>query len=706
MILSIVIAAVLVQCLIVAFVLSKKDKDGSHVLFACAAFSLAAWAFANYLSTILVGDALLYAMRSVMALVVVQNTFLTLFCYFYPIARVRRMGWRLYIYLAFSLITVALTLTPLVFIDTTLVNGTPYPEAGPGILIFLIHAVSSVIIGMAQLVKRRRRSVGSARAQLAFIILGVALLWTIVPVTNLVVTLVLQTTLFIRLSAVYVLIFSSIIAYTIVRHRMFDIRLVVARSVAYSLVIITMGLLYGFVVFGVAERLFPSSNATGLQQVFYTLAAVFLALTFQPIKRLFDRVSDRIFYRNRYSSEDVLNRLGKVFVTKGNSFELLDDTLQIIVSALRVESGRLIVVDNNEIYATAHTGDGIEVETTAATLSRFPQQINILDEAHSSDEQTLLRSLKSYTVVRLTTQNDLVGYLLLGAKQSGTIYTQQDINLLEILAQELAVAVQNAKSYEEIQAFSETLKNEVDEATAQLRETNQRLIKLDEAKDEFISMASHQLRTPLTTIKGYLSMLLEGDAGKLTKKQTDFIDLAFVSSERMVHLIADMLNVSRISTGRLTIDTMTFDLAEVVSSEIDQLRRQAEARDVKLTLHKSDKSIMVRLDETKLRQVIMNFTDNAIYYAPEGQVDIYIEQHDQTVEFRVKDNGIGVSVEAQKRLFSKFFRAENAQHVRPDGTGLGLYMAKQVIEAQDGELIFESTEGKGSTFGFRFKLKD
>ena len=102
----------------------------------------------------------------------------------------------------------------------------------------------------------------------------------------------------------------------------------------------------------------------------------------------------------------------------------------------------------------------------------------------------------------------------------------------------------------------------------------------------------------------------------------------------------------------------------------------------------------------------MNFVDNAIYYAPKGNVDVYLEKTDTDVEVRVVDDGIGVAEEAQKQLFTKFFRAENARQVRPDGTGLGLYMAKQVIEAQGGEILFESTEGAGSMFGFRFPLEN
>jgi signal transduction histidine kinase len=220
-------------------------------------------------------------------------------------------------------------------------------------------------------------------------------------------------------------------------------------------------------------------------------------------------------------------------------------------------------------------------------------------------------------------------------------------------------------------------------------------------------MASHQLRTPLTTIKGYLSMLLEGDAGKLNKSQRQFVDQAFVGSQRMVYLISDMLNVSRISTGKLTIDKKEIDLVDLLQSEIYQLRQQAETREVTLTFHPpEDSHIQFRGDEGKIRQVIMNFVDNAIYYAPKGNVDVYLEKTDGDVEVRVVDDGIGVAEEAQKQLFTKFFRAENARQVRPDGTGLGLYMAKQVIEAQGGEILFESTEGAGSMFGFRFPLEN
>jgi signal transduction histidine kinase len=173
----------------------------------------------------------------------------------------------------------------------------------------------------------------------------------------------------------------------------------------------------------------------------------------------------------------------------------------------------------------------------------------------------------------------------------------------------------------------------------------------------------------------------------------------------MVYLISDLLNASRINTGKFVIDKKPVKLKSVIENEIKQLSLTAEARDIKLTAKLGDKDPVLNLDANKLKQVIMNFIDNAIYYSERGS-EVVIDYHvtADAVELQVKDNGIGVPKEALNNLFTKFYRAENAKRVRPDGTGLGLFLAKKVITAQGGFIIFESEIGEGSTFGFRFAL--
>jgi signal transduction histidine kinase len=201
-------------------------------------------------------------------------------------------------------------------------------------------------------------------------------------------------------------------------------------------------------------------------------------------------------------------------------------------------------------------------------------------------------------------------------------------------------------------------------------------------------------------------MVLEGDVGKITPTQRQMLSEAFTSSERMVHLIGDFLNVSRLQTGKFMLEDKPVDLSKLVSQEIDSLQTTIEAHGLKLHYRKPSYFPVLMLDEGKIRQVLMNFIDNAIFYSPEGKtITVKLSVEEGFAVVRVIDAGIGVPKSEQAHLFTKFFRASNARKQRPDGTGVGLFLAKKVIAAHGGVMVFESEEGKGSTFGFRLPIK-
>jgi K+-sensing histidine kinase KdpD len=300
--------------------------------------------------------------------------------------------------------------------------------------------------------------------------------------------------------------------------------------------------------------------------------------------------------------------------------------------------------------------------------------------------------VRTIYLVKLRARKKLVGIMVIGFLGDHPSLKQDDSHLLERLSQAVGVALDSKLLFDENKRVAQ-----------QLQKTNDKLRALDEAKDEFISMASHQLRTPLTSVKGYVSMVMEGDVGKISKQQRDLLSQAFASSQRMVYLIADLLNVSRLKTGKFIIENKPTQLADVVEGEIGQLTENAKSRQQELTYTKPKNFPPLMLDETKIRQVVMNFIDNALYYTPPGgHIRVTLEDTGKMVEFKVIDDGLGVPQNEQHHLFTKFFRAGNARKARPDGTGLGLFMAKKVIVAQGGAIIFNSTEGKGSTFGFAF----
>jgi signal transduction histidine kinase len=378
---------------------------------------------------------------------------------------------------------------------------------------------------------------------------------------------------------------------------------------------------------------------------------------------------------------------------------------------MKVTRGIFVILSDTgaSIYNSQAVGYGESPKIIPEDMIRLAKDgIILYDELEeNSHYKSLLRKYNVSAGIPLKTEGGVEGVLLLGEKQSGDMYSQADLKVFEIIAPEIAVAITNGKSYEKIERFNVTLRQEVKKATAELEHKNEQLMELDKAKDEFISMASHQLRTPLTAIKGYLSMLLEGDAGEIKVSQYDFVNEAFNGANRMVGLINDLLNVSRMETGRFFLEPVDVDMENLVAEEMKQLQNNAKEKKLYLKYEKKGRGKIphIQADETKIRQVVMNFIDNALYYTTEGGVTVTLEADSKDVIFNVKDTGIGVPKEAQKNLFTKFYRADNARHVRPDGTGLGIYLAKRVIDDHGGEIIFHSKMGEGSTFGFKFPLK-
>lgn len=504
-----------------------------------------------------------------------------------------------------------------------------------------------------------------------------------------------------------------IIYYAIAKHRLFNIRFFVARLLGYILSALSVVVLYAVLATGTAA-LFLSGSVDKGQLAVFAVFSIVTAFAFQPSRNFFNRATDRLFYRDAYDSEAFLAEVNKLVVSNVDADMLLKRVSEVITTNLKTDftlfglyktsyvERRIIGVGDTKMdqdaFADLAGFMGTHTDRVLATFDLSPEM---------ADLKRILQSFDVEVVAKLNPFAELdspgYGLLLLGPKKSGNQYSKQDLAVIRIIAGELSIAVQNALRFEEIERFNVTLQGKVNDATRKLRRNNEKLEAMDETKDEFISMASHQLRTPLTSVKGYVSMVLEGDAGEINDMQRKLLEQAFTSSQRMVFLIADLLNLSRLRTGKFVIEASPSNLADVIEGEVAQLKETALSRSLKLKYTKPKDFPTLMLDETKIRQVIMNFVDNAIYYTPAGgEIEIRLTETEKMVEFTVRDNGIGVPKSEQHHLFNKFYRAKNAQKARPDGTGLGLFMAKKVVVAQGGAIVFSSSEGKGSVFGFSF----
>ena len=622
-----------------------------------------------------------------------------------------------------TIILCALSWTSLNF-SVGMRDGVQYFEFGalnwPYVLMLAIYLIAGFWLITASLL----RSKGYERQQYVYSLTGLGLSGVISLVIGAIMPALGNDSLS-NFTPFTVFLGVGLTSYSIVKHRLFNIRAVVARSATYILSIGTVGVLYGFVAYGtVGEFLTTQVFKTEIgQRVIFTTLAVILAFTFPYIRRFFERVTDRIFYKDRYDPQQLISKIGRVLASEIRLDPLAKHVTKILQDAMHISDVNIIVLGNPEntedvdekkkgevvLYYQAHD-EKAHQKYNVQEISTIRLPVVITDELGASDEKSMLEHHNIRAALSLRTKEEFIGYLLLSDKRSGDIYSDQDIQTLRIIANELAVAIQNARSYQEIQLFNETLREKIRQATKDLTHANKELKALDKAKDEFISMASHQLRTPLTAVRGYTSMVMDGDFGKVSGEQKDTLKQSFDAATRMTRLVDDLLNVSRIQSGKFRLERAEVDLNKILPEELGLIETTATAKNVKVTYHApKDPVPLLMIDEGKTRQCLMNLMDNAIYYSSTtpsgGKVDVYLEADKDNVSFRVVDNGIGVPKDQQAKLFKKFYRAPNAQKTRPDGTGLGLFLVGKVVRDQAGKIIFESTEGKGSTFGFSLPIK-
>lgn len=230
---------------------------------------------------------------------------------------------------------------------------------------------------------------------------------------------------------------------------------------------------------------------------------------------------------------------------------------------------------------------------------------------------------------------------------------------------------------------------------------------LDKLKSEFISIASHQLRTPLTAIKWAIKMVLDEEEGPLNDSQKEMLDKGYKSNERIITLVNDLLNVSRIEEGRFGYSFGKASFEEALKVVSENLEIKIKQKDIDFKVTKKGDIPEVFIDKQKMQLVLQNLLENAIKYTPEnGKVSVELEVEGDFLKVKIHDNGIGIPKEDQEKLFSKFFRATNAVSLQTEGSGLGLFIVRNVIRKHGGDISFVSKEGMGTEFIFTLPVKD
>ncbi len=706
-----------VNLLMALIVIKSNHRKTENRFFAIFLFAAIFWAVGDAL--MLYSDSYSLAHTGVVLFYVaplITTLFVVFFSFVFPDNRPISNRTIVILSIPAAIFFVAMSLWPDMFLQSiTIVSGgqniivhhpTPYK-------IYALYFNIYFLITYIKLIASYRRNAGQDKKRVGYAFVSIFVASFAALFTNLTLP-ILGKNQYVFAGPMFLLFFAVVVAWGIIKHKFFDIRLVVARSLAYILSVVLLASVYGFIAFNIInEYLFSNGQVDFWQRTTYTLLAVIIAFTFQPIKHFFDKWTNKIFYQDAYDSQALLNDLNSTLVTTLDLDVILESTSLLIEHYIKPSIVTFAIYKDGAVpeknFSTASDRE-TDVHQVINLARKFSKKVTTFDDPENTDQsftdEASKLNISMAVQLNAPSQQKIVGAIILGPKKSGNPYAGQDQRIMEIIADELVIAIQNALRFEEIQQFNITLQEKVDKATAELRKANAKLVAMDQTKDDFISMASHQLRTPLTSVKGYVSMVLEGDVGKITKEQRKLLDQSFLSAQRMVYLIADLLNVSRLKTGKFVIEPKPSNLADVIEGELEQLKETAAARKLEMKFDKPKDFPVLNLDETKIRQVIMNFADNAIYYTPAGgHIEVKLVDKGDSVEFTVTDDGIGVPKSEQHNLFTKFYRAGNAKKARPDGTGLGLFMAKKVVIAQGGSIIFKTQEGKGSTFGFSFEKK-
>jgi PAS domain S-box-containing protein len=373
------------------------------------------------------------------------------------------------------------------------------------------------------------------------------------------------------------------------------------------------------------------------------------------------------------------------------------------------------------------------IRTGELSYAPYVDDLLLKSTSRNKTELKILLELgiKSVIIAPLKLDGKTIGAISFVSTNPQRLYDSNDVEIAQALANRVALAVYNANLFEgakkeieerkklqdELERFNSVLEDRVKKRTLELEKTNEGLqaeiqrrhklerqrvqhyIDLNKTKDEFISLSSHQLRTPATGVKQYIGMVLEGMAGDISELQKTFLDKAYESNERQLTIVSDLLKVAQIDAGKVKIRQETTDISEMLSDVIKEQEDTYKRRKQKIVFIQPDSTAVAYVDPHKIRMVLENMIDNASKYSDPGtKVTVSIIDKKDMLQVDIKDTGVGIAPEDLDKLFQKFNRIHNHLSNFVGGTGLGLYWAKKIVDLHGGIIKVTSVLAEGTTF--------
>jgi signal transduction histidine kinase len=325
----------------------------------------------------------------------------------------------------------------------------------------------------------------------------------------------------------------------------------------------------------------------------------------------------------------------------------------------------------------------------------------ISDGSLSKNKIDQLFLVRSFIICPVLAQEGDQGFIFVGTQNAETSITKGDQEFISILANQIGQTLDNARLFEKTWRSQQELEIKVEERTRQLTQALEEVKKISKRKSDFISSVSHEIRTPLTSIKGYAAILLASKLGALPEEIRSRLEKINRHSDELVHMVNDLLDISRIESGKVEIKKEALSLRAITDKIADLFSEQFKTKNISFSSNLPDDCREILADRSQIERVFINLVGNALKFTPQnGKIDINANRTNKIIQINVKDTGFGIPEDAQESIFEEFFRVDNTINQEVKGTGLGLTLVKHIIEAHQGKIWVKSKVGEGSTFSF------
>jgi signal transduction histidine kinase len=562
--------------------------------------------------------------------------------------------------------------------------------------IFRVYIILFLLLAIFLFVYAYRKALlQENKAQIKWIFLGLVLgLGPFIFVYQIPVILKVKSLLTEDLASISFVFIPLGFALSIFKFRLLDVELVINRSLVYSLLTIFTVTLYLFFVRAFQDlfsRLLP------VRETIISLgSAVLAAMAFHPARKKIQELVDRAFYRQAYDYRKAIRGFSEMAQRSLRPDELFNSLMMSLERSIPLEKISVAVYSPGPPSNRPLFSGGSVVAPELPSSFGFPSARILARRGATATEEGLDFSKDSSLSKRKLDlvfpfpfkSTSLNGYLALGRKKSGERYAREDLDLLVTLVDELSLNLERIQLCEEV-AYEKASREKLDE--------------LNRLKTEFISTVSHELRTPMGSIQGLAEILQEG---KIKDKARREELLAIVASEsgRLSRLVHNILDFGKIEQQTKTYHVQRTEVGTLIKEAVSVSRYSLNAGAFTFRLNLPPEPVFLDLDRDAVKQALINLIDNAIKYSSENrEIEIILQDRGKETEIQVKDQGIGVPIEDQDRIFDRFYRAPGAREMNPKGVGLGLKIVKHIMTGHRGYIRVESRPGQGSTFSLVFR---